>query len=325
MESQRHDRRAPPNERTDAVPVEISVVIPAYNRAATIARCIESALAQDFPSFEVVVADDCSTDSTRDIVAGYDDPRVRLVVRDRNGGAAAARNTGVAAARGRYIAFLDSDDVFLPGKLATQHAALRAASPAQRLSCTAFRIELLDQGQVIDWYHRPDAASFEGLFKGCSLGPGSTLMAERSVLDEVGPLDTSLRRFEDWEWLLRYVAAGGEVLVLNTILTHIYNRRGRLSRDTWQAAERLIAKRDAAFPQASPHLRREANFSIWTQVAGTAFYARDYPTLFRAVSRAVREQPAELVRRIVLFLSGRNAQQVAEEEQSRAKERCKPE
>jgi glycosyltransferase involved in cell wall biosynthesis len=311
--------------RTHAGPVEISVVIPAYNRAATIARCIESALVQDFPSFEVVVADDGSSDATREIVAGFADPRVRLVARESNGGAAAARNSGVAAARGRYVAFLDSDDVFLPGKLATQHAALRTAGPAQRLSCTAFRIELLDQGQVIDWYHRPDAASFEGLFKGCSLGPGSTLMVERRVLDEIGPLDTTLSRFEDWDWLLRYVAAGGEILVLNTILTHIYNRRGRLSRDTWQAAERLIAKRDAAFPRAPARLRREADFSIWTQVAGTAFYARDYPLLARAVARAARAQPAELLRRVALFASGRNAQQAAEGANSGAKERCNPE
>lgn len=325
MESQGPARQALTDEHMDAAPVEISIVIPAYNRAATIARCVESVLAQDFPSFEVVVADDGSTDTTRAIVAAIADPRVRLVARASNGGAAAARNTGVAAARGRYIAFLDSDDVFLPGKLAAQHAALCAAGPAERLSCTAFRIELLDQGQIIDWYHKPDAATFDGLIKGCSLGPGSTLMAERRVFEEIGPLDTTLRRFEDWEWLLRYVAAGGEILVLNTILTHIYNRRGRLSRDTWRAAERLIAKRDAAFPQASPRLRREANFSIWTQVAGTAFYARDYPTLLRAVARAVREQPAELVRRVALFLSGRNAQKATEAKQSRAKERCNPE
>jgi glycosyltransferase involved in cell wall biosynthesis len=325
MERPASETQAPSGACTHAGPVEISVVIPAYNRAATIARCIESALVQDFPSFEVVVADDGSSDATREIVAGFADPRVRLVARESNGGAAAARNSGVAAARGRYVAFLDSDDVFLPGKLATQHAALRTAGPAQRLSCTAFRIELLDQGQVIDWYHRPDAASFEGLFKGCSLGPGSTLMVERRVLDEIGPLDTTLSRFEDWDWLLRYVAAGGEILVLNTILTHIYNRRGRLSRDTWQAAERLIAKRDAAFPRAPARLRREADFSIWTQVAGTAFYARDYPLLARAVARAARAQPAELLRRVALFASGRNAQQAAEGANSGAKERCNPE
>lgn len=291
--------------------VEISVVIPAYNRAETIGRCIASVLAQDFPSFEVVVADDGSTDATREVVTAIADPRVRLVARGQNGGAAAARNSGVAAARGRYVAFLDSDDVFLPGKLALQHAALAAAGGNLRLSCTAYRIELLDQGQIVDWLHPAGAGELADLYKGCSLGPGSTLMAERAVLDEIGPLDTSLRRLEDWDWLLRYVASGGGILLVNTILTHIYNRRGRLTRDTWESAERFIAKRDRSFPDVPRHLRREANFSIWAQVAGTAYYARDFPMLARAILRALAEDPAELARRALLFFRGRNAQREA--------------
>lgn len=288
--------------------VEISVVIPAYNREGTIGRCIESVLVQDFPSFEIVVADDGSTDRTRSIVHAFNDPRVRLAVREANGGASAARNAGIAAARGKYVALLDSDDVFLPGKLREQHRALVQAGPDCRISCTAYRIELIDQGQIIDGFHAPASAEFEGLYRGCGLSPGSTLMAERSVFDEIGTFDTSLRRFEDWEWLLRYVARGGRIVLVNTILSHIYNRRGRLAWDTWTAAEQFIARRDSAFPGVANGLRREANFLLWAQVAGTAYFARDYPVLVRSTARAVAADWRATLRRAVSFARGRNAQ-----------------
>ena len=103
----------------DAHPL-VTVLIPAFNRADTINRAIDSALAQDWPAMEVLVVDDGSTDQTRDRVRCYRDPRLRLIERAINGGAAAARNTGIAEAKGDFIAFLDSDDEFLPGKIATQ-------------------------------------------------------------------------------------------------------------------------------------------------------------------------------------------------------------
>src|SRR5207237_4177688 len=103
----------------------VSAVIPVFNRVRSIGAAIDSALAQDMKELEVLVVDDGSTDATREVVGGHPDPRVRLIARERRGGAAAARNAGIAAAAGDYIAFLDSDDVWLPGKLAWQPAVMR--------------------------------------------------------------------------------------------------------------------------------------------------------------------------------------------------------
>jgi glycosyltransferase involved in cell wall biosynthesis len=93
--------------------------MPAYNRADVIARAIDSVLAQDLADFELIVVDDGSSDGTVEVVRGYDDPRVRLVELGRNRGSNAARNEGIRSASAPLIAFLDSDDAFLPHKLST--------------------------------------------------------------------------------------------------------------------------------------------------------------------------------------------------------------
>jgi glycosyltransferase involved in cell wall biosynthesis len=97
----------------------ISVVIPAFNRAHVLGRALESALAQTRHPDEILVVDDCSTDTTRDVLAAWQsrEPRVRAVILPDNRGPAGARNAGVAAARGDLIAFLDSDDVWMPDHL----------------------------------------------------------------------------------------------------------------------------------------------------------------------------------------------------------------
>jgi glycosyltransferase involved in cell wall biosynthesis len=109
--------------------VRVSVILPTYNRAASLERSCASVLSQSFRDLELLVVDDASTEDIEGCVRGLGDPRVRYIRRERNGGAAAARNTGLAAARGEYIAFQDSDDVWLPGKLAAQVARLEAMPP----------------------------------------------------------------------------------------------------------------------------------------------------------------------------------------------------
>ncbi|WP_182422179.1 glycosyltransferase family 2 protein [Aureimonas sp. ME7] len=100
-----------------------TVVIPVYNRARMIARTLESVYAQDFPDFEVVLVDDGSTDDLEGVAASLSYPRLRIA-RQENGGASRARNRGIDEARGDYIAFLDSDDTYLPHHLSTMKAAI---------------------------------------------------------------------------------------------------------------------------------------------------------------------------------------------------------
>lgn len=113
------------DERTSPADTpRVSVVIPTYNRADIITRAVDSVLAQTVDDIEVLIIDDGSTDGTRALIEDIDDSRVRYLAHDTNRGVSAARNTGVEAGRGEYVAFLDSDDEWLPRKLERQLSAL---------------------------------------------------------------------------------------------------------------------------------------------------------------------------------------------------------
>lgn len=109
----------------------VSVILPSYNRAHTLRRAIDSVLAQTFRDFELIVVDDGSADSTQDLVAAIADDRLRYVKHRRRKGASAARNTGIDNAKGQYVAFIDSDDAWLPHKLERQMMHVSSTGEAE--------------------------------------------------------------------------------------------------------------------------------------------------------------------------------------------------
>jgi len=141
----------------------VTVVMPTYNRAALLPRTVDAVLAQGFGDFELLVVDDGSTDGTAELLAqryGHE-PRLR-VLRQANGGVSAARNRGLAEARGEFIAFLDSDDLWLPWKLQLQVATLRALA-SQGVGMLWTNLDVVDaQGQVVKRRHLRDAYSAYG-------------------------------------------------------------------------------------------------------------------------------------------------------------------
>jgi glycosyltransferase involved in cell wall biosynthesis len=185
----------------------ISVIIPLYNRRAEIGRAIASALRQGHTPHEVVVVDDASRDGSAETVAALGDKRVRLLRHERNQGAAAARNSGIAAATGDWIALLDSDDEWEPEKLARQLEALLAAPDAAAAGVTGYVIRDYRTGEERAFTPSPADATLDALVWGCPLGVGSTLLARRSIFAEIGAFDPDLPRLEDWEWLMRYLPA----------------------------------------------------------------------------------------------------------------------
>jgi glycosyltransferase involved in cell wall biosynthesis len=181
----------------------ISVIIPVFNRAHSVGKAIQSVLSQALPaghSLEVVVVDDGSSDDPQGTLARFGD-NIRLVGHATNHGAAAARNTGCEAARGDYIAFLDSDDWWLPGKLVAQLAFMR--EQGFDISCTAYLLERRPGKFIVSPRLRTGGLSHSDIVWGCFVSPGSTLLCKTDVFRNVGPLDTTLRRLEDWDWLMR--------------------------------------------------------------------------------------------------------------------------
>jgi glycosyltransferase involved in cell wall biosynthesis len=184
-------------------PPQVSVIVPLFNGEATIQRSLDSVVAQTIKDIEIIAVDDASTDGSGDVVTRWGSGRVTLLRHPQNRGAAAARNTGVAAARGRGIAFLDSDDAWKPDKLARQQSELTQAGDGVAACATGFDLHRDGRTLPISLNFRPPDFRHEILF-GCTISPGSTLMVERRIFDEIGGFDEAFRRLEDWDWLLRY-------------------------------------------------------------------------------------------------------------------------
>jgi glycosyltransferase involved in cell wall biosynthesis len=184
----------------------VSVVIPAHNAAWCVAKAIDSVLAQDFRDFELIVVDDGSTDETAVVLSGYGDA-IR-VVRQANGGMSNARNAGIRAARGEFIAFLDADDWWLPGKLGNQVGLMRN-NAAIGFTSTAARVEDQEGKLLNTWPCSPCETSFlVHLFQGNAgiAGGSSALMVRRALLEKTGGYDETLGGVEDADLWIRLAA-----------------------------------------------------------------------------------------------------------------------
>jgi glycosyltransferase involved in cell wall biosynthesis len=188
----------------------VSVIIPAYNCGRFVADAIESVLAQGRADIEVLVVDDGSTDDTAEVVARYGD--AVTLIRQRNAGAAVARNTGIRVARGRYIAFLDADDVWLPGKIEAQLAHLER-HPDVSLCCTRWGLLRPDASgnYVIDPPGSDRSVSglasystltYADLLLDCDVWT-TTVVMKRELIHQTGAFDAALRRGQDYDYWLR--------------------------------------------------------------------------------------------------------------------------
>jgi glycosyltransferase involved in cell wall biosynthesis len=189
---------------------EFSVVIPTYNNASTLSQAIASVRGQVGPCGDILVVDDGSSDATPRVLEDLAGPDLR-VIRQQNGGPAAARNTGVAAARGEWIAFHDADDLWLPTKLAVQFAALRTR-PDARFCFTGMIIRLADGTELTRECDLPRRSLFIDLLKGNRLATPTALI-HRDCFTEVGLFDPVLRTGEDWDMWLRLAAFFEGVLI----------------------------------------------------------------------------------------------------------------
>jgi glycosyltransferase involved in cell wall biosynthesis len=207
----------------------LSVIIPTYNRANMVGRAISSALSQTEQAIEVIVVDDCSTDATRDQLSAWQrrDSRVRPVLQAANQGPAGARNRGVAEARGEFVAFLDSDDVWRRGHLESGVRFLAARpdldvvfADIQRIGVDGVALEesLLWERRDIGRYLKPvsDAKSSGWLtFRVPEVQvllreyivPIQTMIIRREVAAAC-PFDPSLRIAEDYDFTLRVARSG---------------------------------------------------------------------------------------------------------------------
>jgi glycosyltransferase involved in cell wall biosynthesis len=180
----------------------VSAIIPTFNRAALVGEAIESLLRQTYPACEIVVVDDGSTDDTPAVLARFGE-RIRKI-RTSNRGCAAARNTGIGLARGDYLAFVDSDDVAPPDKLALQVPILDGSPEVGFVygPSLAFGAELPCEQLLIPVQPDAEGSVAAGLFMTTRIGFDSVLL-RREAVERAGGFDESLRHNEDTDLLLR--------------------------------------------------------------------------------------------------------------------------
>lgn len=182
----------------------ISIVTPTYNRADFIKYTIESALAQTYPNFEMLIIDDGSTDITEDVVSRYQDTRI-IYEKQANKGQSVARNRAIEKSRGEFICFLDSDDIWFPNKLEISLAAFRD-NPSIDIFYSD-RTTIDENGKEISQKNMRRHSGFiaSKLLKDNFISM-TTVMVRKKCFDELGVFDTNERWAEDYELWLRFAS-----------------------------------------------------------------------------------------------------------------------
>ena len=194
--------------------LDISVVLATYNRLHSLPRAIASVLAQQDAQFELIVVDDASRDGTAAYLATLNDPRIRVVVADRNGGPSAARNRGLQAARAPLVAFLDSDDAYRPGRLAAPIAAFAADAGLVCTLSSAIRHDRKETREALIPAVTLAAPAFAWALL-CDLIPveATSITVRRDAALAAGGFCERLRLAEDREFLIRLARHGGARLL----------------------------------------------------------------------------------------------------------------
>jgi glycosyltransferase involved in cell wall biosynthesis len=251
---------------------EVSIIIPTYNRASTVVESIYSVINQTFKDFELIVVDDGSTDETIKVVSQILDARINLISLKFNKGASAARNAGIAEAKGDFIAFLDSDDKWLPEKLEIQTNFLRNNPEFSSCSTGYFKFNP-KKGFIASNPSKPKSNLEMHLLKSMDLSFGTTLLVKRICFETVGLLDETFPRHEDWDWVLRYIKVYKHH-VIDEPLVEIVRSTSVDPQKIEKANQLLLMKHHNQFYEFGKSYGRKVEALRWIEVAQAYFLVR---------------------------------------------------
>jgi glycosyltransferase involved in cell wall biosynthesis len=283
----------------------VSVVVPTYNRPEKLLAAVESIAAQTYPNVELVVVDDCSATPAQSVLTGAvpESLTYSCIRHEENRGANAARNTGIRAANGDIVSFLDDDDRWDPDKTATEVEQFAADSA---VGVVLHGQRMLRNGRITN-LRTPDVSgdATVGLLRGKVGATFSSIAVRRSVVDDAGLPDEALPSWQDREWLIRLsehckFAVQSEPLVL------------RRSGEYEQIGDKYETKRDVSYPHILDRHRETAKqyglerhfvASLSTILANTALRRGYYEDARRYALKSIRHDPTTF-RPYVYFLLG---------------------
>jgi glycosyltransferase involved in cell wall biosynthesis len=292
-------------------PPAVSVLIPTFSRVRLLARAIESVCAQTFEDWELVVVDDGPSQEIAELVRAEPDPRVRLVRHAENRGVAAARNTGIAASSGRYVAFLDDDDIWLEAKLERQfaeaerhdhpvvHTLVYVASGSgeifERPSERGFRLfrEVAAAGYPYSWLLR--RSSFQI----------NSFLVRRRCIDGIGGFDETLSGVDDLDFVHRLRRAYDLHLLDEPLVKYCFHSENQGNTKDPNLWVRLAHKELARLDEAEPGERRGIEAFLHRQLALAAWIDGRSRDAARPALHAHALDPSVLPRKVLLkYLAG---------------------
>lgn len=258
-----------------------TVIIPTFNRAALLKEAIQSALDQTFGDFELIVVDDHSTDNTKDTVRSFKDDRIMYIVNDRTKGAAGARNAGIFRAKGEWIAFLDSDDVWLPQKLEVQAKMIQEMDKAVGFICAGYATYDFEKRKEIA-VHFPEKEGWvqrELLYS--NYAALSSVAVQKDILLKVVGFDEQFPAIEDWELWIR-ISGIAKLGILKEKLIYLrQTNKDRLSSDFHRTLTAILL-----FRQKHNNLLRKSlrlRNRIATTILTWSLEINDWSTAFKAL------------------------------------------
>ena len=257
---------------------KVSIVIPAYNCADQITDALNSILEQTYKNYEIIVVDDGSSDSIENVIKSFNAPITFL--RQSNGGAAVARNTGMKHARGKYIAFLDADDIWLPEKLQTQISFLKENHNVGFVCSDGFRWLPPDppaSGKRLSFLRGrpPKNLDLSYMFK-IHLINTSSVLFRRDLLDSVGYMNKILKHGQDFEFFLRLAAQAPAVYIHLPLMAYRVHPKNTSSFITHENVRRRIQnhlfQREVAL-SSLPQLQDNMNIKTYARSSALLKYS----------------------------------------------------
>lgn len=253
-----------PDETLLAQKPLVSVVVPAFNAATFISRCLESINSQTYRPLEVIVVDDCSSDDTCAYVESLNSENITLVRLNENCGASHARNIGIQHARGKYIAFLDADDSWRPNKLSLQIPLLEKDPEVVLIGCN---FQYVTEGRLGSYFfekYPPPETCIYGAWKillEYSFIQTSCAVVRKDILDKIKLFDEELIIAEDQDLWIR-LSYEGKVGVVHEALAEFFDTPGSLNK------RELIRVTDCMLPMIEGHIKENWSRLTWREIHG---------------------------------------------------------